>query len=127
MRCSSKINDWQHDHNDQKHENYVNYMVMLHATNWMTINVNNTGNRLKTGAVNGPENTSHSIKRGIESCKTETAGYTSLDIGYQRSPGRNRCKIAFANLVIHESRVSERTFVIASTERNSFVSALIRV
>lgn len=57
-------------------------MVMLHVTNWMTINVNNTGNRLKTGAVNGPENTSHSIKRGIESCKTETAGYTSLDIGF---------------------------------------------
>lgn len=55
---------------------------MLHIMNLMTINVNNTGNRLKTGAVNGPENTSHSIKRGIESCKTETAGYTSLDIGF---------------------------------------------
>lgn len=48
----------------------------------MTINVNNTGNRLKIGAVNDPENTFHSIKRGIESCKTETAGYTSLDIEF---------------------------------------------
>lgn len=57
-------------------------MVMLHVTNLMTINVNNTGNRLKTGAVNDPENISHSIKRGIASRKTETAGYTSLDIGF---------------------------------------------
>jgi len=70
-----------------------------------------------------------SIKRGIESRKTETAGYTScLDIGFiTSSPGQNRCKIAFANLVIHESRVSARTFVISSTERNSFVLAIIRV
>lgn len=49
----------------------------------MTINVNNnTGNRLKIGAVDDPENTFHSIKCGIESCKTETAGYTSLDIEF---------------------------------------------
>jgi len=100
---------------------------MLHVTNLITINVNNTGNGLKTGAVNDPENTSHSIKRGIESCKTETAGYSSLDIEFIiefRTESIQNCVWKFgclSNLVFRNVRYS------VNGAYNSFISAIIRI